>query len=107
MLTVAEEAHKTDTGRQRHANEDSYFARPPVFAVADGMGGARAGEVASKMVVEALEDGLPDGGTPEERLAGRTREANEHIHELAQSDPARAGMGTTMTAAYVADDEVS
>ena len=107
MLRVAQYFQKSDPGRQRRSNEDNVFARPPVFAVADGMGGARAGEVASKMVVEALEDGLPDGGTPEERLAGRIREANEHIHELAQSDPARAGMGTTMTAAYVADDEVS
>jgi protein phosphatase len=107
VLRVDQYFQKSDPGRQRRSNEDNLFARPPVFAVADGMGGARAGEVASKMVVEALEDGLPDGGTPEERLAGRIREANERIHELAQSDPARAGMGTTMTAAYVGDDEVS
>jgi PPM family protein phosphatase len=107
MLRVAQYFQKSDAGRQRRSNEDNVFARPPVFAVADGMGGARAGEVASRMVVEALEDGLPDRGTAEERLAGRIREANERIHELAQSDPARAGMGTTMTAAYVGDDEVS
>jgi PPM family protein phosphatase len=107
MLRVAQYFQKSDPGRQRRSNEDNVFARPPVFAVADGMGGARAGEVASKMVVEALEDGLPDRGTAEERLAGRIREANERIHELAQSDPARAGMGTTMTAAYVGDHEVA
>ena len=47
-----EEAYKTDTGRQRHANEDSYFARSPVFAVADGMGGAQAGEARLRSIFE-------------------------------------------------------
>jgi PPM family protein phosphatase len=99
--------HKSDTGRQRRSNEDREFARAPLFAVADGMGGARAGEVASKIVVETLEEGLPDGGSNEERLAAVVREANARIHQLAQSDADRAGMGTTVTAAVVGDDAVS
>ena len=71
------------------------------------MGGARAGEVASRTVVELLEDGLPAGVTPEVGLAARAEEANARINELARSDEQRAGMGTTLTAAYVADREVA
>ena len=59
MLRVAEHAERTDTGRQRRANEDAYHARSPLFAVADGMGGAQAGEVASATAVAALSGGLP------------------------------------------------
>ncbi len=54
-LRIAEEAVRTDTGRQRNANEDSYFTRAPLFVVADGMGGAQAGEVASKAAVESFD----------------------------------------------------
>jgi len=107
MLRVADSFAKSDTGRQRRSNEDSYFERAPVFAVADGMGGARAGEVASRMVVELLDEGLPDGGSDEERLAERVREANARIHERAASDTDRAGMGTTLTAACVGDHSVA
>jgi serine/threonine protein phosphatase PrpC len=107
MLRVADQFAKTDTGRQRRSNEDSYFLRSPLFAVADGMGGARAGEVASKLLVDTLEAGLSDHGPDEERLADRVREANQRIHELAQRDADRAGMGTTATAAYVGEDSVS
>src|SRR3954451_24669373 len=109
MLIVAEEAHKTDTGRQRHANEDSYFARSPVFAVADGMGGAQAGEVASRIAASTFERrGQVDPKEPAEgQLEEIAQAANREIHQLAQEDSSRAGMGTTLTAAMVRGDEVS
>jgi PPM family protein phosphatase len=108
MLRVADHFERTDTGRQRKANEDAFFARSPLFAVADGMGGAQAGEVASHLAVEVLEQGLPAGpGSMEERLVERVREANARINELSRSDDQRAGMGTTLTAAYVGEDELA
>jgi serine/threonine protein phosphatase PrpC len=108
MLRVAEHFERTDTGRQRRGNEDAYFARSPLFAVADGVGGAQAGEVASQLAVEVLEKGLPDGaGSIEERLIARVAEANSRIAELAQADQRRAGMSTTLTLAYVGEEEVS
>ena len=106
MLRVVEQAHRTDTGRQRNANEDSYFARAPVFAVADGMGGAQAGEVASSLAAESFEAGDAGGG-PEAYLRAIARTANARIHRLAQADSSRSGMGTTLTAALVEGDEVS
>ena len=110
MLRVAQDSFaKTDTGRQRRSNEDRVFDQAPLFAVADGMGGARAGEVASTIVVDTFGESqdLPGSGSVEERLATVVREANARIHELAQADADRAGMGTTVTAAYVGDDAVS
>ena len=94
-------------GRQRHTNEDRYFESPPLFAVADGMGGARAGEVASQIAVDEFAEQADSKGSPEERLAAIVRSANRKIYELAQSDESRAGMGTTLTAALVSDQEVS
>jgi PPM family protein phosphatase len=110
MLRVAQDSFaKSDTGRQRRSNEDRVFEQAPLFAVADGMGGARAGEVASTIVVDTFSEspGLPGSGSVEERLATVVREANARIHDLAQADADRAGMGTTVTAAYVGDDAVS
>jgi PPM family protein phosphatase len=108
MLRVAEHFERTDTGRQRRGNEDAFYARAPLFAVADGMGGAQAGEVASHLAVEVLEQGLPVGdGSVEERLRERVREANARIMASAQADDARAGMGTTLTVAYVGEDDLT
>src|ERR1700730_407685 len=107
MLRAAEAICRTDPGRQRRDNEDSAFARAPVFVVADGMGGAQAGEVASKIAIEAFEQGLPEAGSPEERLADRAREANQRIHDLSRTEHERAGMGTTLTAAYLDDGQLA
>jgi PPM family protein phosphatase len=100
VLRVDDQAFRTDTGRQRSENEDSLFVRAPIFVVADGMGGAQAGEVASKAAADAFDRDLPDA--PPERFLEETIEsANRRIHELAHADASRAGMGTTITAAIV------
>jgi PPM family protein phosphatase len=81
-------------------NEDAFVNRPPLFAVADGMGGARAGEVAAGLAAAALEEaGTATRG--EEGVATLIEEANRRIWERAASDPATSGMGTTVTAALV------
>ena len=108
MLRIVEYFHGSDTGRARPVNEDAHFARPPLFAVADGMGGAQAGEVASSAALELFEAGLPDGDTPaQERLAALVGEANLRVHELSRADSERAGMGTTLTAAYLGEDDLA
>jgi serine/threonine protein phosphatase PrpC len=109
MIRVGEHVARTDTGHQRSTNEDAHLARAPVFVIADGMGGAQAGEVASQMAIAHFADGLPgepsDGA--EQRLARAVQDANAEIHTLSERDPRRAGMGTTLTAAYVGPQEVS
>src|SRR3954447_3928445 len=100
MLRIEDQAFRTDTGRQRNANEDSFFVRSPIFVVADGMGGAQAGEVASKAAADAFDVDLPEE-PPEQVLRETILAANRTIHELARADPSRAGMGTTLTAAIV------
>jgi serine/threonine protein phosphatase PrpC len=107
VLRVAEQYAVTDTGRQRRANEDSLLARSPLFVVADGMGGAQAGEVASRIAVESFQPGLEDGSEPESALAELARTANSRIHELSHANAEQAGMGTTLTAVYVGEDEVA
>jgi PPM family protein phosphatase len=105
MLRVSEQWFGSDVGRQRQGNEDNFFVQSPIFVVADGMGGAQAGEVASELAVEAFREGFPDG-KPEDGLVATIREANHRIHEMSQSDSQRQGMGTTCTAAYVGEREV-
>ena len=108
MLRVGEHFERTDTGRQRRVNEDAFHARAPLFIVADVMGGAQAGEVASGTAVEMIPGQIaPDGGSVEQRLADAVQAANARIHELSVSDDERAGMGTTLTAAWVGEKEVT
>ena len=107
MLRVAEQYAGTDTGRQRRANEDSLLARSPLFVVADGMGGAQAGEVASKIAVESFQQGLTDASEPQAALAALAHAANSRIHELSHSNSEQAGMGTTLTAVYVGEQAVT
>ena len=109
LRPAADHFAHSDTGRARRANEDAFFARSPVFVVADGMGGAQAGEVASQLAVEAFERGLGDIGasSAEQLLAERVLEANARIHEMSQASQDRAGMGTTLTAAHVGDHDVA
>ena len=106
MLRIAEEFHASDLGRQRQGNEDNYFVRAPVFVVADGMGGAQAGEVASEMTVNSFDAGLPDG-SPGEALTEVIQGANRRIHDRSRTDEQAAGMGTTCTAAYVGESDVT
>jgi serine/threonine protein phosphatase PrpC len=107
MLRAADTIWKTDTGRQRRDNEDNAYVRAPLFVVADGMGGAQAGEVASKLAVEEFQLELPDEGTPEQRLATRVQSANRRIYDVSRSEHEHAGMGTTLTAVYLDDDDLA
>ncbi|HEX4115239.1 MAG TPA: Stp1/IreP family PP2C-type Ser/Thr phosphatase [Solirubrobacteraceae bacterium] len=107
MLRVAEHWSGTDTGLQRRANEDSLLVRSPLFVVADGMGGAQAGEVASSVAVDTFRAGLEDGENPERSLVTQVEQANSRINELSHSNAEHAGMGTTITAVYVGEQDVA
>jgi protein phosphatase len=99
-VLVGRAAGLTDTGRKRRQNEDAFVCDPPLFAIADGMGGAQAGELASRLAAAVIEEGRSalDG---EEGVVGVVRTANARIFERALQDPAAAGMGTTATVALV------
>jgi len=90
----------TDTGRRRPHNEDTFVCVPPLFAVADGVGGAQAGEIASRLAAATLEERAPDA-LGEGTLARLLLEANNRIYTRALGDPDAAGMGTVVTALLV------
>jgi PPM family protein phosphatase len=106
MLRVAEHWSGTDTGLQRRANEDSMLVRSPLFVVADGMGGAQAGEVASRLAVDTFKGGLADGSAPEASLLAQVEQANARINELSHANIEHAGMGTTITAVYLGEQDM-
>ena len=91
----------TDIGKVREANEDSYLVEPPLFAVADGMGGHRGGDVASQLALETVEQLFQRRtGT----LSEHVRRANRAVFERSKLDRSVTGMGTTLTAALVEGD---
>jgi PPM family protein phosphatase len=108
-VTLGKAAALTDSGRKRRLNEDNYVCEPPLFAVADGMGGAQAGEVASGLAAAALrdDDSGPAEGKGEQRVNELIQEANRRVYERQSEDSAVSGMGTTMTVALVDDDRVA
>jgi serine/threonine protein phosphatase PrpC len=93
----------TDIGQVREGNEDSFLIVEPLYAVADGMGGHRGGEVASSLALETVQ------GMFERRegsLAEQVAEANRAVFDRSQSDRKVSGMGTTLTAAQVDGNRV-
>ncbi|HEY1479942.1 MAG TPA: Stp1/IreP family PP2C-type Ser/Thr phosphatase [Gaiellales bacterium] len=106
-MQIADHASSTHTGKVRRTNEDSYLDDPPLFVVADGMGGARAGEVASRIAIDTFRELEPvpdeDG---EARLRRTILESNRRVLERSQSDSTAAGMGSTVTAALLEGDHV-
>jgi PPM family protein phosphatase len=103
---IGRAAAVTDPGRTRRHNEDAFVIEPPLFAIADGMGGAQAGEVASRLATAALKEAGANGGG-EQRIADLIQEANRRVYDRSSSDPNTSGMGTTITVALVEDDRVS
>ena len=99
-MKLAGFAGATDPGRRRRRNEDAYVIDPPLFAVADGMGGAQAGEVASKLAAGAVKARGAD-------VESLVQEANRRVHQRSLEDPNTFGMGTTLTVAAVEDGVVS
>ena len=106
MTALGHVAVITDTGRKRRRNEDAYVCEPPLFAIADGMGGAQAGEVASRLAASALRESRADAGG-EQRIADLIQEANRRVYDRSSSDPNTSGMGTTITVALVENGNVS
>ena len=94
----------TDTGRVRTVNQDRLFVAPTLFVVADGMGGHQAGEVAAEIAVEGFAD---DGVATVDELTERIGAANSAILDAANSDTSKFGMGTTLTALALPNDDAT
>ena len=107
-MRLGDSAGRTDAGRVRRRNEDSFVLDPPLFAVADGMGGAQAGEVASRLAAAAFREYHDaDRLEPAERVEAIIQEANRRIYDRARTDSEASGMGTTVTAAILTNGRVS
>jgi PPM family protein phosphatase len=101
MIGLGQRAAASDPGKRRRRNEDAYVVEPPLFAVADGMGGAQAGEIAAKIAATVLRE-----SSGEQAVVELIKEANRRVYEAAAEDETRSGMGTTITAAIVEGNAV-
>jgi serine/threonine protein phosphatase PrpC len=102
-------AARSDRGLIRGNNQDSVYAGPRLLAVADGMGGHAAGDVASKVVISALEhldDDAPSGDMLQ-ALRQAVFEGSEHLREVIRESPQLEGMGTTLTAILFAGSRLA
>jgi protein phosphatase len=108
-VTTLAAGSATDVGLVRAVNQDHLLVASPLFAVADGMGGHAAGEVASETALEALRRAiaaeLGDGRLTASGMADAVHGANRAVWDEAQADPHLHGMGTTLTAVAVVEDE--
>jgi PPM family protein phosphatase len=109
MTLALRYAVRSDVGLLREGNEDSAYAGPRLLAVADGMGGHAAGEVASAVAISSLADldGDRPAGDLQHALADAVGRANRTLHEMVTDDPSIGGMGTTLTAMLWAGNKVA
>lgn len=106
-MSVLASSARTDTGRRRRRNEDALVCEPPLFAIADGMGGAQAGEVASRLAAETLREQELGDLSALEQTVELIREANRRVYAYSSENASARGMGTTMTVALVEGNRVT
>lgn len=104
-MTVLRAGSATDVGLVRANNQDESLVAHPLFAVADGMGGHAAGEVASALACQALAQAFAAGPHSADALVAATHQANRAVYERAQANPEMRGMGTTLVAVALTDAE--
>ena len=105
MTVLGRSTGLSHPGRKRRRNEDAWVCNAPLFAVADGMGGARGGEIASRVAATALGESVDGSG--ESRVVALIQEANRQVYERAREDSDASGMGTTITVALFENGIVS
>lgn len=98
----------SDVGKRREKNEDGYLVSDPVFAVADGMGGHSAGEIASAIALQTFKNSfrpIPSPKTVSDKLAESIQKANETVFQQSATETEQRGMGTTLTIAVLLENK--